>query len=57
MPMQMGCFGLGVSRIVGASLEASPSDKLITWPKRIAPFSICLILPKVIDYISIVGNA
>lgn len=45
----MGCYGLGVSRIVGASLEAHPSDRLITWPEAIAPFTICFIMPKVIS--------
>jgi prolyl-tRNA synthetase len=42
--MTMGCYGLGVSRIVAASIEQSHDDKGIIWPERIAPF-FCAIAP------------
>ena len=42
--MTMGCYGLGVSRIVAASIEQSHDDKGIIWPEKIAPF-FCAIAP------------
>jgi prolyl-tRNA synthetase len=39
----MGCFGIGVSRLVGAIIESSHDEKGIIWPKEIAPFQIALI--------------
>lgn len=42
--MTMGCYGLGVSRIVAASIEQSHDNKGIVWPESIAPF-FCAIAP------------
>ncbi len=44
-PMQMGCYGIGITRIMGAAIEQNFDDKGIIWPASIAPFSvvICLI--------------
>ncbi len=44
----MGCYGIGVSRLVGAIVEASHDDKGIIWPREVAPFDVHLvsILPK-----------
>lgn len=39
----MGSYGIGVSRIVAAAIEANYDDKGIVWPKEIAPFQISLI--------------
>lgn len=39
----MGCYGLGVSRIVAAIIEQFHDDKGIIWPQAIAPFEIVLI--------------
>lgn len=39
----MGCYGIGVSRLVGAIIESSHDDKGIIWPKEVAPFSVALI--------------
>ena len=44
VPMTMGCYGLGVSRIVAATVEQSHDDKGIIWPDQIAPF-FCAIAP------------
>lgn len=41
--MQMGCYGIGVSRIVGAAIEQSHDEKGIIWPTAIAPFQIVII--------------
>jgi len=34
----MGCYGIGVSRLIGAIVEASYDDKGIIWPEAVAPF-------------------
>lgn len=38
--MQMGCYGIGVTRIVGAAIEQSHDERGIIWPKSIAPFEV-----------------
>jgi prolyl-tRNA synthetase len=40
----MGCYGLGLSRVMGAIVEVSHDDKGIIWPEEIAPFKVHLIL-------------
>lgn len=40
---QMGCYGIGISRIAAAAIEQSHDDKGIIWPEKIAPFSVHLI--------------
>ncbi len=42
--MQMGCYGVGVSRIVAAAIEQHHDDKGIVWPAPLAPWQI-VILP------------
>jgi len=39
----MGCYGIGVSRIVAAAIEQNHDDKGIIWPIAIAPFQVILI--------------
>ena len=41
--LQMGCYGIGVSRIVGAAIEQFHDDKGICWPEAIAPFQLVII--------------
>lgn len=41
--MQMGCYGIGVSRIVAAAIEQSHDEKGMIWPDSMAPFEIVLI--------------
>lgn len=41
--LQMGCYGIGVSRIVAASIEQNNDDKGIVWPAAIAPFDVNII--------------
>jgi len=41
-PMQMGCYGIGVTRILGAAIEQNFDDKGIVWPDSIAPFELVL---------------
>jgi prolyl-tRNA synthetase len=40
--MQMGCYGIGVTRILGAAIEQNFDDKGIVWPATIAPFEVVL---------------
>jgi prolyl-tRNA synthetase len=42
-PVLMGCYGIGVTRLVGAIVEASHDDKGIIWPKNVAPFAVHLV--------------
>ncbi len=39
----MGCYGLGVSRVIAAAIEQHHDDKGIIWPQAMAPFHIALI--------------
>lgn len=40
--MQMGCYGIGVSRIAAAAIEQNHDDKGIIWPRAIAPFEVVI---------------
>ena len=41
--MAMGCYGIGVSRIVASAIEQNHDDNGIIWPDAIAPFHIALV--------------
>ena len=41
--MPMGCYGIGVSRVVAAAIEQNHDDNGIIWPDAIAPFQIALV--------------
>ena len=41
--LYMGCYGIGISRIVAASIEQNHDDKGIVWPYSIAPFHLNII--------------
>jgi len=41
--MQMGCYGIGVSRVVAASIEQNFDERGIIWPKALAPFQISIV--------------
>ncbi|MDP6691259.1 MAG: His/Gly/Thr/Pro-type tRNA ligase C-terminal domain-containing protein, partial [Alphaproteobacteria bacterium] len=49
VPVEMGSYGIGVSRLVGAIIEASHDDDGIIWPDSVAPFDVGLINLKVGD--------
>lgn len=40
--LQMGCYGIGVTRILGAAIEQNFDDKGIIWPASLAPFEVVL---------------
>jgi prolyl-tRNA synthetase len=39
---EMGCYGIGVTRIVGAAIEQNHDDRGIIWPAAMAPFSMVI---------------
>ena len=39
----MGCYGIGVTRIVAAAIEQNHDDKGIIWPEPIAPFTVLIV--------------
>ncbi len=41
-PMEMGCYGIGVTRILGAAIEQNHDERGIIWPDSIAPFTVVL---------------
>ena len=41
-PMVMGCYGIGVTRLLGAAIEQNHDERGIIWPEPIAPFSVVL---------------
>lgn len=43
VPMEMGCYGIGVSRIVAAAIEQHHDKQGILWPTPMAPFQIALV--------------
>jgi len=40
--MTMGCYGIGISRVVAAAIEQNHDDKGIIWPTNLAPFQVAL---------------
>jgi len=43
VPVHMGSYGIGVSRLVGGIIEASHDDKGIIWPDSVAPFGVAVV--------------
>jgi prolyl-tRNA synthetase len=41
-PMIMGCYGIGITRILGAAIEQNFDERGIIWPEAIAPFEVVL---------------
>ena len=41
--MQMGCYGIGITRIVGAAIEQNHDDSGIIWPDALTPFDVAII--------------
>ncbi|KAG4072131.1 hypothetical protein HA402_015630 [Bradysia odoriphaga] len=44
--LTMGCYGIGISRLIAASIENLSKEQEIRWPFVLAPFSVCIIPPK-----------
>lgn len=45
-PVIMGCYGIGVSRLVGTIVEACHDDRGIIWPESVAPFRVHIVTLK-----------
>jgi prolyl-tRNA synthetase len=43
LTMIMGCYGIGVSRVVAAAIEQNHDDNGIIWPDAIAPFAVAIV--------------
>ncbi len=43
VPTQMGSYGIGVSRLVGAIIEANHDEHGIVWPEPVAPFNVGIV--------------
>ena len=43
VPLQMGCYGIGVTRLLGSIAELCADDKGIAWPSSVAPWSLAII--------------
>ena len=42
-PYEMGCYGIGITRIVGAAIEQGHDERGIVWPDPIAPFLVAIV--------------
>ena len=42
-PMEMGCYGIGITRIAAAAIEQNHDERGIAFPRPIAPFEVCLV--------------
>jgi len=42
-PIEMGCYGIGITRIVGAAIEQNHDERGIVWPAPMAPFEVALV--------------
>ncbi|CAH2062071.1 unnamed protein product, partial [Iphiclides podalirius] len=45
-PLVMSCYGVGITRLLAASVEALANDKALRWPEAIAPYRVLIIGPK-----------
>ena len=43
-PVQMGCYGIGIGRIIASVIEQNHDDKGIIWPMIIAPYKVAIVL-------------
>ena len=46
IPMEMGCYGIGVTRVIAAAIEQHHDDRGIIWPDAMAPFDVSIIAIK-----------
>ena len=57
-PMMMGCYGIGISRIMMAIVEQKNDDNGIVWPKSLAPFDVHVVIVDVKkeDQVNVAGE-
>lgn len=44
--LQMGCYGIGVTRLIASCIEYLSTENEIRWPLPLAPYKVCIIPPK-----------
>lgn len=44
VPLQMGCHGIGVTRLIGAVADYLHDDKGLNWPRKIAPYEVAVLV-------------
>jgi prolyl-tRNA synthetase len=44
-PFEMGCYGIGITRLLGAAIEQNHDERGIAWPRPIAPFEVVVVPP------------
>jgi prolyl-tRNA synthetase len=49
-PIIMGCYGIGINRIIAAAIESNHDENGIVWPKEIAPYQVHLISININDH-------
>jgi prolyl-tRNA synthetase len=42
-PMEMGCYGIGITRIIAAAIEQNHDERGIIWPRAVAPFELAIV--------------
>lgn len=42
-PITMGCYGIGITRVVAAAIEQNHDQRGIVWPDQIAPFQVAIV--------------
>lgn len=45
-PVEMGCYGIGVTRLIGSAIEVLSTDTHIRWPIPLAPYYASIITPE-----------
>ncbi|MEX0989501.1 MAG: proline--tRNA ligase [Actinomycetota bacterium] len=55
-PLVMGCYGMGISRVIGAVVEQHNDDDGIVWPKALAPFQVVIVMANR-DHAEVVARA
>jgi prolyl-tRNA synthetase len=54
-PVEMGCYGIGVTRLLGAAIEQNNDERGVIWPRAIAPFDV-VVCPLGMDRSEAVGQ-
>ncbi|KAF9355736.1 hypothetical protein BGX26_006212 [Mortierella sp. AD094] len=55
-PIQMGCYGLGITRLLASIIEASHDRKGIVWPESVAPFRVVIVTSEDEECIKVAEN-
>lgn len=46
-PLSMGCYGIGITRLIASAAEVLSTEQELRWPISLAPYTVCIIPPKV----------